>query len=476
MSWSATHDVNPLSSPHYNLNLTNIESLVLYSFSFRQSTTMASLISNPFHSHKGDPKQSPEEPPPDEQSLTTILSTHAQRSDLTLLLASCTSLMRKTITDTFDPRYAGTAGDERFDNALANKNLDLSEVDVQELDKQRSEAEERIKELSKPEMQDLKKAALVFFDGWSDSVLGRVGEIVNSKEEAKAQKDEGTKIVEQKGGAESDGRSEKVKLGEESTKAKEEKDTQDETLTKAVERLYPPVKTPLTDLGEEKRKLILHSLMLLLLSLEHYAAHSRILLLYMTSSLKLPMQFLTEDESATARGLLKAAEAMNADKEKEKKAEENHSSRKWKVGLASVAGAALIGVTGGLAAPLLAAGIGTIMGGMGLAGTAAAGYLGAMAGSTVVVGGLFGAYGGRMTSRMMDEYAKDVEDFSFVPIHKFARPRKIEKEYRRLRVAIGISGWLTDKEDVIKPWRVFSPSIEGFALKYEMEALLKLGE
>lgn len=187
------------------------------------------------------------------------------------------------------------------------------------------------------------------------------------------------------------------------------------------------------------------------------------------------MEFLTEDENATARGLLKAVESMSADKEKEKKAEENNSSRKWKVGLASVAGAALIGVTGGLAAPLLAAGLGTVMGGMGLAGTAAAGYLGAVASSTVVVGGLFGAYGGRMTGRMMDEYAKEVEDFAFVPIHKSSRPRKIEKEYRRLRVAIGISGWLTDKEEVIKPWRVISQTTEGFALKFEMEALLKLG-
>ena len=79
-----------------------------------------------------------------------------------------------------------------------------------------------------------------------------------------------------------------------------------------------------------------------------------------------------------------------------------------------------------------------------------------------------------MTGKMMDAYAKEVEDFGFVPVHKWSKPRKIEKEYRRLRVAIGISGWLTEKEDVVKPWRVLSASIEGFALKYEMEALLKL--
>ena len=80
-----------------------------------------------------------------------------------------------------------------------------------------------------------------------------------------------------------------------------------------------------------------------------------------------------------------------------------------------------------------------------------------------------------MTGKMMNEYAKEVEDFGFVPVHTFHKPRKIEKEYRRLRVAIGISGWLEDKEGVIKPWRVLNPSIEAFALKWEVEALLKLG-
>lgn len=59
-------------------------------------------------------------------------------------------------------------------------------------------------------------------------------------------------------------------------------------------------------------------------------------------------------------------------------------------------------------------------------------------------------------------------------IRNFHRPRKIEKEFRRLRVAIGISGWLTDKE-VVVPWRVVGPSIERFALRWELEALLKLG-
>jgi len=166
---------------------------------------------------------------------------------------------------------------------------------------------------------------------------------------------------------------------------------------------------------------------------------------------------------------------MKAEEETKKKAEENQDSRKWKVGLATVAGAAIIGVTGGLAAPLLAAGVGSVMGGLGLGATATAGYLGTMASSTLLVGGLFGAYGGRMTGKMMDQYAREVEDFAFLPVRTYHKPRKIEKEYRRLRVAIGISGWLTDKDDVVDPWRVIGPAMEAFALRYELEALLNLG-
>ena len=137
--------------------------------------------------------------------------------------------------------------------------------------------------------------------------------------------------------------------------------------------------------------------------------------------------------------------------------------------LAGIAGAALIGITGGLAAPLVAAGIGTIMGGLGLGATAAAGLLGTLAQSGVLVGALFGAYGGKMTGEMMDQYAKEVEDFAFLPLHgQLVKDRRtgrtketdVPVEDRRLRVSIGISGWLTQKEDVVSPWRCLGRDTE----------------
>ena len=80
--------------------------------------------------------------------------------------------------------------------------------------------------------------------------------------------------------------------------------------------------------------------------------------------------------------------------------------------------------------------------------------LGALASNTVLIAGLFGAYGAKMTGEMMERYEKEVEDFRFLPIrHSLAdkntgqsRPSasrttsEAEEKRHKLRVAIGISG------------------------------------
>lgn len=412
----------------------------------------------------------------EDESLTTILNAD-QRSDLTLLIANATSSMRETIEKTFDAK-AGASSDllgdlAMEDDKIMNPNLDLANVDVEQADRERKRMEQREKELSAPKMLELKAASLRFFDEWREGVIQRVGEVVNSRETASSHLMDASA---------SQDRAEPHEPTDKNIDPKaDSSQTEDEaTIATSLYDLYPPVSTPLTSLEESHRILILHSMLLLLLSLEHYIAPSRILLLYLTSSLRLSLSVLTNDEEKVAHGLLEAAKELSGESETQKKANENQSSRKWKVGLASVAGAAIIGVTGGLAAPLVAAGVGSVMGGLGLGATAAAGYLGTVAGSTVIVGGLFGAYGGRMTGQMMDNYAREVEDFAFVPI-RGARKRFEGKEeaaaseQRRLRVTIGISGWLTEKEEVVTPWRVVGKGAEVFALRWELEALMNLG-
>ena len=410
------------------------------------------------------------------------------------------------------------------DDKIMNANFDPATADVSRLDAEKKLKEQREKELSAPAMKELKQASLNFFDEWRTNVIIRVGEVVNSKEKASSQ-------IKQANPPDSKIHAPPDTKVDPSSSAKSS-----ESAAASLSKFYPPIDTPLSTLDEKSKILIIHSMLLLLLSLEHYVAPSRVLLLYMTSSLKLPLKVLTEDEEKMAKGLLEAAKHMSGEEETKKKAAENKDSRKWKVGLASVAGAALIGVTGGLAAPLVAAGVGSVMGGLGLGATAAAGYLGSVAGSTVLVGGLFGAYGGRMTGQMMDNYAREVEDFAFLPVRKDGKDVEMDEEkekadlaektegvegalteesaaqkpqhgegaamakeashkskpkahgesreekegvedptHRRLRVTIGITGWLTSKSEVVTPWRVLGHASEVFSLRFELEALMNLG-
>lgn len=414
----------------------------------------------------GQPKEGEKSAEGEEEgeSLTTILNTPDDRAALTILIAECTEAMRQALLDIFDARQTDVKSDIVTslvgDEPVAEPKTNKEKVDEEE--KQKGLAE-REKELSSARFKELKEAALKNFDEWSGTVIGRIGEVVNSREEAAQHK------------TQAQPRENKPPEGAAPPKKFNEPAEYDPEVDRTLLEVYPPIKTSLNQRPEEQKALILHSILLLLLSLQHYHAHSRVLLLRLSTSLGLSIKYLGFDESKVARGLLEAADDLQADEETKKKADENKTARKWKVGLAGVAGAALIGVTGGLAAPLLAAGVGSVMGGLGLGATAAAGYLGALAGSGVLVGGLFGAYGGRMTSKMMDQYAREVEDFAFVPAKSAHRPRKIEKEYRRLRVGIGISGWLTESNDVVEPWKVIGAELETFALRWELEALMNLG-
>lgn len=81
---------------------------------------------------------------------------------------------------------------------------------------------------------------------------------------------------------------------------------------------------------------------------------------------------------------------------------------------------------------------------------------------------------------MVDKYAREVEDFKFIPLNetadkRFADEKSVQDQYRRLRVTIGINGWLNKEEDITKPWKVLGDETEVFALRYEMNTLLELG-
>ncbi|KAI9893857.1 MAG: hypothetical protein M1814_005410 [Vezdaea aestivalis] len=407
----------------------------------------------------------------DEQDLHTALD-EGQRAEFTLLIANATESIRKGIVDVFEsdnlPTESSTttqkpvSADQAEEPSQGN-NDDVKHASptatIKELQANEDRGKEQDDKSKEPEVQDLKTAALAYFDEWSASVLSRIGEIVNSPDKAQKQKEKATPV-------------------QPSDKATKSVDDVSEPidLDTTLHALYPPIPTPLSKLPESTRAIVLHSTLLILLSLKHYSSHSRVLLLYLCSSLSLPPNLLTNDETKIALGLLNAAKHLNANAETQSRADANRTSRYWKVGLASAVGAVVVGITGGLAAPLVAAGLGTVFGAFGLGTTAAAVYLGVLAQSGIVVGSLFGAYGASMTGKMMDAYAKEVDDFAFLPLRSGHRSGHIHTADRRLRVAIGITGWLTELSEIVHPWRIIDgETTEAFALRFETDSLLSLG-
>ena len=284
----------------------------------------------------------------EEKDLKSFLS-ESERADLTLLIASISETMRKTIELNFDAaatlKELGQEGQGEEDR-LANIDYDPGTVDVSQYDKENKAREEREKELATPKVKELKKNALQWFDDWREVVIQRVGEAVNSKETTSKQKD---KASTQGSKTTTTPLTEERPVQKIDTGAK-----QGDYKPPKLEQLFPRVQTPLTKLPMQKRTLVLHSMLLILLSLEHYNAASRVLLLYLTSSMKLGLNYLRDDEEKTAKGLLEAAKQIQADQELLKRtSEESEYSRKWKIRLAQIAGAAVVGISGGMAAPMV---------------------------------------------------------------------------------------------------------------------------
>ena len=83
-----------------------------------------------------------------------------------------------------------------------------------------------------------------------------------------------------------------------------------------------------------------------------------------------------------------------------------------KIGAAVVGSAALLAVTGGMAAPAIVAGLSTAGSAVGLAGMASIGG----AGSTAVLAAVFGTTGAGLVGYKLNRRLAGITDFSFVPV------------------------------------------------------------
>ncbi|KAA1469503.1 DUF726-domain-containing protein [Dentipellis sp. KUC8613] len=180
-------------------------------------------------------------------------------------------------------------------------------------------------------------------------------------------------------------------------------------------------------------------------------------------------QFGTTDESTVADTLKNPDAALKEAQKQVKMAKEEHAARgkilrRVGMGLGAVAGGVLVGVTGGLAAPLVGAGVAAVLGTLGVGGTAIGILASGLASSSVICGALFGVYGARSTANMVERHTREIRDLAVLPVH----PPK-----ETLAVCLCVSGWLSSPEDVTAPWTVLGGD-DTFALQWEVEALEEL--
>ncbi|KAK3500843.1 hypothetical protein B0T13DRAFT_502276 [Neurospora crassa] len=328
----------------------------------------------------------------------------------------------------------------------------------------------------------LRAAALSHFDTWRSSLLQSLKDLLSpadSTQEVDARRQRSDRLATQRLESLAPGEN-LIDFGDllgpvavEDDKAKAVRQRQKEVA--ALQSRYHAIPTRLTTVSQEDREEVVVCLLLMLLSSGKYTAESRTFLVYLCSALELPLSFLNSQEAEVATSLVESStspeareQQMSAAKEAEERKKANQVGRFWKVGLASVAGAAIIGVTGGLAAPAVAGVIGGLMGSVGLGGVAS--FLGVFWMNGALVGTLFGALGAQMTGEIVDQYAREVEDFAFLPLSGGTNQE-------RLRLTIGINGWLTESlSSLTAPWLALDPrSSNLFALRYEVAAMLNLG-
>ncbi|KAI9101249.1 hypothetical protein DFS34DRAFT_578002, partial [Phlyctochytrium arcticum] len=157
------------------------------------------------------------------------------------------------------------------------------------------------------------------------------------------------------------------------------------------------------------------------------------------------------------------------------------SGDRWKrwagVGLATIGGGVVIGLTGGLAAPLIGAGLGSMLSGLGLAAhVGLCTTLGTTAGAAFL-GTLFGVTGGGLSAYRFNRRMGALTTFAFHSLNgpqNNARPTKGE----HLHLTIPISGWLEKESDITDPWSIlpaYAPFSEVTALEFDPHHLLTLG-
>lgn len=214
---------------------------------------------------------------------------------------------------------------------------------------------------------------------------------------------------------------------------------------------------------------VICDLFLILLQRSVYDSRSRTLLIKFANVLNISKMEINEFEKRITDSLdmEQSIEEQEWNELKHMKDRRKKSRRKKMiyVGLAMVGGSLVLGLSGGLLAPVIGAGVAAGLSTIGI--TGASGFI-TGAGGTAIVAVTSTAIGANIGKKGMQRRMGSVRTFEFRPLHN----------NRRVNLIVTVSGWLIGAEDDIRlPFSTVDP-IEGdlYSLLWEPEMLRSTGQ
>lgn len=223
------------------------------------------------------------------------------------------------------------------------------------------------------------------------------------------------------------------------------------------------------DLELDIRWTVLCDLFLLLIADSQYDSRSRSLLEHVGSALSVDWQEVCRFEKRVTDALemQEAAEKENWNEEEhlETRAKASRKKRLMVMGLCTVGGGLVIGLSAGLLAPVIGAGLAAGFTTIGVAGTST--FLGG-AGAAALIGTVGTATGGIIGVRASNRRTGAVKTFEYRPLFNNKRPNLI----------VTVAGWMTGNvDDVRLPFSTVDPIMgDIYSVHWEPEMLKSTGQ
>ncbi|THH09210.1 hypothetical protein EW146_g8747 [Bondarzewia mesenterica] len=232
----------------------------------------------------------------------------------------------------------------------------------------------------------------------------------------------------------------------------------------------PGVSTSLSSADEKVtldiRWTVLCDLFLILIADSVYDARSRVLLENVAIHLGLGWLDVVKFEQRVTEALeiQEGTEKMEQREVVDTRQKSSRKRRYMMVGLATLGGGLVIGLSAGLLAPVIGAGLGAAFTTIGITGTA--GFLGGTAGAAVITtGGVLTGSG--IAARGMTRRTQQVRIFDLLPLHN----------NKRVNCIITVSGFMNGPNDDVRlPFSVLDPIVgDVFSVLWEPDMIMETG-